>query len=48
MNQNLPQAKKALGQHFLVDQHYIQRIVAAIRPMPPGSAWWRSVPGPAP
>jgi 16S rRNA (adenine1518-N6/adenine1519-N6)-dimethyltransferase len=32
MNQNLPQAKKALGQHFLVDQHYIQRIVAAIRP----------------
>lgn len=32
MNQNLPQAKKALGQHFLVDNHYIQRIVAAIRP----------------
>jgi 16S rRNA (adenine1518-N6/adenine1519-N6)-dimethyltransferase len=28
----LPQAKKALGQHFLVDNHYIQRIVAAIRP----------------
>lgn len=28
----LPQAKKALGQHFLVDAHYIARIVAAIRP----------------
>ncbi len=32
MSLDLPQAKKALGQHFLVDQHYIQRIVAAIRP----------------
>lgn len=32
MSQPLPQAKKALGQHFLVDEHYIQRIVAAIRP----------------
>jgi 16S rRNA (adenine1518-N6/adenine1519-N6)-dimethyltransferase len=29
---SLPKAKKALGQHFLVDQHYIARIVAAIRP----------------
>jgi 16S rRNA (adenine1518-N6/adenine1519-N6)-dimethyltransferase len=28
----LPKAKKALGQHFLVDTHYIARIVAAIRP----------------
>ena len=28
----LPKAKKSLGQHFLVDQHYIARIVAAIRP----------------
>ena len=32
MSQSLPQAKKALGQHFLVDDHYVQRIVAAIRP----------------
>ncbi len=28
----LPKAKKSLGQHFLVDQHYIDRIVAAIHP----------------
>ena len=28
----LPKAKKSLGQHFLVDQHYIARIVTAIRP----------------
>ncbi|MDP2430806.1 MAG: 16S rRNA (adenine(1518)-N(6)/adenine(1519)-N(6))-dimethyltransferase RsmA [Pseudomonadota bacterium] len=28
----LPKAKKSLGQHFLVDNHYIARIVAAIRP----------------
>ncbi|MDD5387854.1 MAG: 16S rRNA (adenine(1518)-N(6)/adenine(1519)-N(6))-dimethyltransferase RsmA [Gallionellaceae bacterium] len=28
----LPRAKKSLGQHFLVDNHYIARIVAAIRP----------------
>ena len=28
----LPRAKKALGQHFLVDAHYIARIIAAIRP----------------
>jgi 16S rRNA (adenine1518-N6/adenine1519-N6)-dimethyltransferase len=33
MSLNLPQAKKSLGQHFLVDKHYIQRIVAAIRPV---------------
>ncbi len=30
--QPLPKAKKALGQHFLVDTHYIARIVAAICP----------------
>ncbi|MCP5279378.1 MAG: 16S rRNA (adenine(1518)-N(6)/adenine(1519)-N(6))-dimethyltransferase RsmA [Thiobacillus sp.] len=34
MNPPLPRAKKHLGQHFLVDQHYIARIVAAIRPEP--------------
>ena len=34
MNTPLPRAKKHLGQHFLVDQHYIARIVAAIRPEP--------------
>ena len=34
MSQPLPLAKKALGQHFLVDEHYVQRIVAAIRPQP--------------
>ncbi len=34
MNTPLPRAKKHLGQHFLVDQHYIGRIVAAIRPEP--------------
>ncbi|MEW5771830.1 MAG: 16S rRNA (adenine(1518)-N(6)/adenine(1519)-N(6))-dimethyltransferase RsmA [Pseudomonadota bacterium] len=32
MNTPLPRAKKHLGQHFLVDPHYIARIVAAIRP----------------
>jgi 16S rRNA (adenine1518-N6/adenine1519-N6)-dimethyltransferase len=32
MSLALPQAKKSLGQHFLVDKHYIQRIVTAIRP----------------
>jgi 16S rRNA (adenine1518-N6/adenine1519-N6)-dimethyltransferase len=31
-HQFLPRAKKSLGQHFLVDTHYIARIVAAIRP----------------
>ncbi len=30
----LPRAKKALGQHFLVDAHYVNRIVQAIRPQP--------------
>ena len=33
MSLDLPRAKKALGQHFLVDDHYIQRIVAAIHPV---------------
>jgi 16S rRNA (adenine1518-N6/adenine1519-N6)-dimethyltransferase len=28
----LPKAKKSLGQHFLVDRHYVERIVAAIQP----------------
>ncbi len=32
INAPLPKAKKSLGQHFLVDSHYIARIVAAIRP----------------
>jgi len=32
MSMSLPKAKKSLGQHFLVDSHYIARIVAAIRP----------------
>ena len=32
MSAPLPKAKKSLGQHFLVDGHYIARIVAAIRP----------------
>lgn len=32
MSMALPRAKKHLGQHFLVDAHYIGRIVAAIAP----------------
>ncbi len=32
MTHALPRAKKHLGQHFLVDPHYIERIVAAIAP----------------
>jgi 16S rRNA (adenine1518-N6/adenine1519-N6)-dimethyltransferase len=32
MNAPLPRAKKHLGQHFLVDPHYIALIIAAIRP----------------
>jgi 16S rRNA (adenine1518-N6/adenine1519-N6)-dimethyltransferase len=32
MSLPLPKAKKSLGQHFLVDSHYVARIVAAIRP----------------
>jgi 16S rRNA (adenine1518-N6/adenine1519-N6)-dimethyltransferase len=34
MSSPLPRAKKHLGQHFLVDAHYVARIVAAIRPEP--------------
>ena len=34
MSTPLPRAKKHLGQHFLVDPHYIARIVGAIRPEP--------------
>jgi 16S rRNA (adenine1518-N6/adenine1519-N6)-dimethyltransferase len=34
MNLPLPRAKKALGQHFLTDTHYIRRIVEAIAPRP--------------
>lgn len=34
MNSPLPRAKKALGQHFLTDAHYIRRIVEAIAPRP--------------
>lgn len=30
----LPRAKKRFGQHFLTDQHVIQRIVSAIAPSP--------------
>jgi 16S rRNA (adenine1518-N6/adenine1519-N6)-dimethyltransferase len=34
VNTPLPRAKKHLGQHFLVDHHYVARIVAAIHPEP--------------
>jgi 16S rRNA (adenine1518-N6/adenine1519-N6)-dimethyltransferase len=34
MHTPLPRAKKALGQHFLTDHHYIRRIVEAIAPQP--------------
>jgi 16S rRNA (adenine1518-N6/adenine1519-N6)-dimethyltransferase len=30
----LPKPKKSLGQHFLTDAHYIERIVKAIAPLP--------------
>ena len=30
----LPRPKKRLGQHFLTDRHYLERIVAAIDPRP--------------
>jgi len=43
--QPLPRAKKHLGQHFLVDAHYINRIVAAIRPEP-GKTMVEIGPGP--
>ncbi len=34
MHSPLPRAKKALGQHFLTDAHYVRRIVEAIAPRP--------------
>ncbi len=30
----LPRPKKRFGQHFLTDRHYLERIVAAVRPLP--------------
>jgi 16S rRNA (adenine1518-N6/adenine1519-N6)-dimethyltransferase len=41
----LPRAKKRLGQHFLTDRHYLDRIVAAIAPQP-GEAMVEIGPGP--
>jgi 16S rRNA (adenine1518-N6/adenine1519-N6)-dimethyltransferase len=41
----LPRAKKRLGQHFLTDRHYLERIVAAIAPQP-GEAMVEIGPGP--
>ena len=41
----LPRPKKRLGQHFLTDRHYLDRIVAAIDPRP-GDAMVEIGPGP--
>jgi 16S rRNA (adenine1518-N6/adenine1519-N6)-dimethyltransferase len=41
----LPRPKKRLGQHFLTDRHYLDRIVAAIDPRP-GDAMVEVGPGP--
>lgn len=41
----LPRPKKRLGQHFLTDRHYLDRIVAAIDPQP-GEAMLEIGPGP--
>ena len=41
----LPRAKKRLGQHFLTDRHYLDRIVDAIAPRP-GEAMLEIGPGP--
>jgi len=41
----LPRAKKRLGQHFLTDRHYLDRIVAAIAPVA-GEALAEIGPGP--
>jgi 16S rRNA (adenine1518-N6/adenine1519-N6)-dimethyltransferase len=41
----LPRPKKRLGQHFLTDRHYLERIVAAIAPAP-GEAIVEIGPGP--
>ncbi len=41
----LPRPKKRLGQHFLTDRHYLDRIVAEIAPQP-GDAMVEIGPGP--
>jgi 16S rRNA (adenine1518-N6/adenine1519-N6)-dimethyltransferase len=41
----LPRPKKRLGQHFLTDRHYLERIVAEIDPKP-GEAMIEIGPGP--
>ncbi len=41
----LPRPKKRLGQHFLTDRHYLDRIVAEIAPAP-GDAMLEIGPGP--
>jgi 16S rRNA (adenine1518-N6/adenine1519-N6)-dimethyltransferase len=41
----LPRPKKRLGQHFLTDRHYLERIVAEIDPRP-GDAMVEIGPGP--
>ena len=41
----LPRPKKRLGQHFLTDRHYLERIVAEIDPRP-GEAMVEIGPGP--
>jgi 16S rRNA (adenine1518-N6/adenine1519-N6)-dimethyltransferase len=41
----LPRPKKRLGQHFLTDRHYLERIVAEIDPQP-GDAMVEIGPGP--
>ncbi len=41
----LPRPKKRLGQHFLTDRHYLERIVAEIAPAP-GQAMVEIGPGP--
>jgi 16S rRNA (adenine1518-N6/adenine1519-N6)-dimethyltransferase len=41
----LPRAKKRLGQHFLTDRHYLDRIVGEIAPAP-GEAMVEIGPGP--
>ncbi len=38
----LPRPKKRLGQHFLTDRHYLDRIVAEIDPQPGEADAWRS------
>jgi 4-hydroxythreonine-4-phosphate dehydrogenase len=43
----LPRPKKRLGQHFLTDRHYLDRIVSEIDPQP-GEAMLEIGPGPGP